>query len=313
MSRRERYPLFQRGLGGFSSTAQFMQADNYIQSPEDFISYNRYSYCLYNPFKYTDPSGEDLKDWGTPSCQRGKLIFPTLVGVEYTSAFDSTPIEYTSNPYFFADYDSPVILWGSSRGTSSGIGFNGNGSSGVSSGTPTQHPLSPLELQNLYFEKVNKELDEKRTWKRNVSNPSTQGKNFMGTNYIGWMDAKNYDETQDFLISPVNMADYYARIHDLEYTNIGYWTQKRTGRLGFLVDTRTIAADYKFTRDELKVALSIKKVPINVRFTAAASAYVIGGCMIPKTLLQMMKPNSIIEIMMYNNIGKTRIPKKRKK
>ncbi|MEI6091086.1 MAG: RHS repeat-associated core domain-containing protein, partial [bacterium] len=40
-------------------TAQFMQADNYIQSPEDFISYNRYAYCLYNPFKYTDPSGED--------------------------------------------------------------------------------------------------------------------------------------------------------------------------------------------------------------------------------------------------------------
>ena len=37
---------------------QFMQADNYIQTPEDYIGYNRYAYCRHNPFKYTDPSGE---------------------------------------------------------------------------------------------------------------------------------------------------------------------------------------------------------------------------------------------------------------
>jgi RHS repeat-associated protein len=86
-----RYPLFQRGLGGFSSkftildrgycghehllehgiinmngriydpvVGQFMQADNYIQTPEDYIGYNRYAYCRYNPFKYVDPSGEEF-------------------------------------------------------------------------------------------------------------------------------------------------------------------------------------------------------------------------------------------------------------
>ena len=37
---------------------QFMQPDNYIQSPEEFVSYNRYNYCRGNPFKWTDPSGE---------------------------------------------------------------------------------------------------------------------------------------------------------------------------------------------------------------------------------------------------------------
>jgi RHS repeat-associated protein len=26
-------------------TAQFMQADNFIQTPEDFIGYNRYAHC----------------------------------------------------------------------------------------------------------------------------------------------------------------------------------------------------------------------------------------------------------------------------
>ncbi|MEI6091675.1 MAG: RHS repeat-associated core domain-containing protein [bacterium] len=42
-------------------TAQFMQADNFIQTPEDYIGYNRYAYCRYNPFKYVDPSGEWLE------------------------------------------------------------------------------------------------------------------------------------------------------------------------------------------------------------------------------------------------------------
>jgi len=45
MHRHGRYPLFQRGLGGLSSTAQFMQADNFIQTPKDYIGYNRYEYC----------------------------------------------------------------------------------------------------------------------------------------------------------------------------------------------------------------------------------------------------------------------------
>jgi len=35
----------------------FLSPDNYIQSPTDPLNYNRYSYCLNNPLKYTDPSG----------------------------------------------------------------------------------------------------------------------------------------------------------------------------------------------------------------------------------------------------------------
>ena len=39
-------------------TAQFFSPDPYIQAPGDWLNYNRYAYCLNNPFKYTDPSGE---------------------------------------------------------------------------------------------------------------------------------------------------------------------------------------------------------------------------------------------------------------
>jgi RHS repeat-associated protein len=38
-------------------TAVFFSPDKYVQDPSDWMNYNRYSYCLNNPFRYTDPSG----------------------------------------------------------------------------------------------------------------------------------------------------------------------------------------------------------------------------------------------------------------
>lgn len=37
---------------------RFLSPDNYVQLPGNSQNYNRYSYCLNNPLKYTDPSGE---------------------------------------------------------------------------------------------------------------------------------------------------------------------------------------------------------------------------------------------------------------
>ena len=36
---------------------RFLSADNYVQDPTNTQHYNRYSYCLNNPLKYSDPSG----------------------------------------------------------------------------------------------------------------------------------------------------------------------------------------------------------------------------------------------------------------
>jgi len=38
-------------------TAMFFSPDPYVQAPGDWLNYNRYSYVLNNPLKYTDPSG----------------------------------------------------------------------------------------------------------------------------------------------------------------------------------------------------------------------------------------------------------------
>jgi len=37
---------------------RFLSPDNYVQQPTNSQNFNRYSYCLNNPLKYTDPSGE---------------------------------------------------------------------------------------------------------------------------------------------------------------------------------------------------------------------------------------------------------------
>lgn len=37
---------------------RFFSPDNYVQAPDNSQNFNRYSYCLNNPLKYTDPSGE---------------------------------------------------------------------------------------------------------------------------------------------------------------------------------------------------------------------------------------------------------------
>ena len=40
-------------------TARFLSPDPYVQLPDFTQSFNRYSYCLNNPFKFVDPSGKD--------------------------------------------------------------------------------------------------------------------------------------------------------------------------------------------------------------------------------------------------------------
>lgn len=68
-------PLFDRGFTGHEHLynfglinmngrvydplmSSFLSPDNYVQCPDNSQNFNRYAYCLNNPLKYTDPSGE---------------------------------------------------------------------------------------------------------------------------------------------------------------------------------------------------------------------------------------------------------------
>ena len=43
---------------------RFLSPDPYVQAPDNPQNFNRYSYCLNNPLKYTDPTGEWILTWG---------------------------------------------------------------------------------------------------------------------------------------------------------------------------------------------------------------------------------------------------------
>ena len=69
------HPMFDRGFTGHEHLfgfglinmngrmydpvmSSFLSVDNYVQAPDNSQNFNRYAYCLNNPLKYTDPSGE---------------------------------------------------------------------------------------------------------------------------------------------------------------------------------------------------------------------------------------------------------------
>ena len=43
--------------------SSFLSPDNYMQDPTTQQGFNRYAYCMYNPLKYVDPSGEQYFGW----------------------------------------------------------------------------------------------------------------------------------------------------------------------------------------------------------------------------------------------------------
>ncbi|GEP50178.1 hypothetical protein FNO01nite_08500 [Flavobacterium noncentrifugens] len=67
------------------SLHRFLQPDNYVQDPFSTQNYNRYGYCVNNPFKYTDPSGENAIVIGIVVAVASYLI---------TSAINHTAITY---------------------------------------------------------------------------------------------------------------------------------------------------------------------------------------------------------------------------
>lgn len=66
----------------------FLMPDNFVQQPENSQNYNRYAYCLNNPLKYTDPSGELLLGAAI-------IIGAAIAAATYTITALTTDIPFT--------------------------------------------------------------------------------------------------------------------------------------------------------------------------------------------------------------------------
>lgn len=57
--------------------SSFLSVDRYVQQPDNSQNFNRYSYCLNNPLKYTDPSGWTVIGGGMGSHTTGAAEWGT--------------------------------------------------------------------------------------------------------------------------------------------------------------------------------------------------------------------------------------------
>jgi len=89
---------------------RFLSPDPYVQAPYNSQNYNRYSYCLNNPLKYTDPSGKLFKElFGFSETYQGwrnfgktidNKIFHNGAATAYNNATASSPYA-TGTPHIF--------------------------------------------------------------------------------------------------------------------------------------------------------------------------------------------------------------------
>ena len=118
--------------------ARFLSPDPFIQAPDNSQSLNRYSYCLNNPLKYTDPSGYKFLgcDWSW-----GTNIFEEIfcaIGDMFAGMFGTIFGDGKDMGDFIAshrgDYPGPMGDGGGGGG-GSGIGCGGGSSGGGGGGS----------------------------------------------------------------------------------------------------------------------------------------------------------------------------------
>ena len=85
-------------------TAMFYSPDPFIQSAGDWKNYNRYSYCMNNPTRYTDPSGYRYSDQVEAPVEQAEYIGFTNHGGGHGFSANWGPISYNwySEKYEYA-------------------------------------------------------------------------------------------------------------------------------------------------------------------------------------------------------------------
>ncbi len=104
---------------------QFMQPDNFIQTPEDYLGYDRYTYCCGNPFKWVDPSGERYDDSGFWQSMSANTDFNRFVET-FNRVFDAYQARCDA---MFASYNAKVKA-ANDEATDEGNSDSGGGRSG---------------------------------------------------------------------------------------------------------------------------------------------------------------------------------------
>jgi hypothetical protein len=101
-----------------------LQPDNNVQEPYNTQNYNRYGYCLNNPLKYTDPSGEIF---GLDDLAAAIVIGAIISATTYTLMAITGHVPFTVGGFIQATFIgalSGAITFGVSSAVSSVCGFS---------------------------------------------------------------------------------------------------------------------------------------------------------------------------------------------
>ncbi|MFV0419287.1 MAG: RHS repeat-associated core domain-containing protein [Dysgonomonas sp.] len=103
---------------------RFLSPDPYVQMPDFTQNFNRYSYALNNPLKYTDPTGEKWWHWLLGDVLTGGGLVGTLAAfgtTTYATVFPMTNTSYELQKYISPIAFKPSFGFGSLQ---SGVGFD---------------------------------------------------------------------------------------------------------------------------------------------------------------------------------------------
>ncbi|MFZ4400623.1 MAG: T6SS effector amidase Tae4 family protein [Bacteroidales bacterium] len=133
---------------------RFLSPDNYVQAPDNTQNFNRYSYCLNNPMKYTDPSGDFIFSALIPGV--GVLLDAACWGAVINGASYTASVAFSNGGFKnwnIGDFGKSVAFGAASGALTAGVGqiFGPIGSSGFSGeiGRALTHGVSQSFLSGI--------------------------------------------------------------------------------------------------------------------------------------------------------------------
>ncbi len=315
-------------IGRVLSPDAFVQASGYTQS------YNRYSYCMNNPLRYTDPSGYRVYEfneygesniqtfWGLSSAS-GRFSGMPGSGNHWTDGSRGEYGNYMigSTNSFYNMYGSGA--WNIAQSLMSNLAVSSqwrqglisiekvreNGGYWVQTAYTGKSPNS-IVVDGITYTMGNSGGGVFKKWmavnsatSRTDLNLATLHQNILGTSYVGPDNPKSYNNEYNYSYAPTNLAEYPAIGHDRRYGNL-----KAVGASGLFIDTRTIGADWKFVGEELSIA-SMSFLDVKTRAEAALFGIGLSLFALPKTLIMLSQPNGLgfTESQMWYNLSNDQV------
>jgi RHS repeat-associated protein len=174
------------------AVGRFLSPDPYVQTPDFSQNFNRYSYVLNNPLKYTDPSGEKWWHWLIGDIFTGGLLSSTAIGfaagtagaaigtaVTVGSSAYGAYLPFSNEMYMMQKFISPIAIKPSFHTGSDvfGLGFD------LSVGMPSSTSSYRWHFGGTYYHSYYDNAYSGWEWRKGTEVTLLPGISYSGTTY----------------------------------------------------------------------------------------------------------------------------------